>query len=147
MADHDKQLRIGFVGLGEIGAPMARRIVNAGWPLTIYARRTQPLEPFRDTNAVVAKSLRELGERSDVVAICVYDGSQVEEVTLRNGFLAGMRRGGIVLVHSTVPRETCLRLAEAAAPRGIDVLDAPISGGPDSAGAGTLSVMVGGDAS
>ncbi len=144
MADHSAPLRVGFVGLGEIGAPMARRIVGAGWPLAIYARREQTLAPFRDTPAIIAKSLPELGERSDVVAICVYDDRQIEEVALGDGILAGMRRGGIVVVHSTARRETCQRLAESAARRGIEVLDAPISGGPDGANAGTLAVMVGG---
>lgn len=145
VANDEKQLRIGFVGLGEIGAPIARRIASAGWPLTAYARRPQALELLKGSSATHASSLKELGERSDIVAICVYDDAQLLDVTLGDGILAGMRRGGIVIVHSTVSRETCRRLADAAAPLGIDVLDAPISGGPDRATAGTLSVMVGGN--
>jgi 3-hydroxyisobutyrate dehydrogenase len=86
-----------------------------------------------------------LGGRSDIVAICVHDDRQVLEVALGEGILAGMGHGGILIVHSTVSRATCLRLAEAALPLGVDVLDAPISGGPDRAASGTLSVMVGGN--
>lgn len=145
MTGTGKDLRIGFVGLGEIGAPMARRIMQAGWPLTVYARRPQVLEPFRNTTAVIARSLRELGERSDIVGICVFDDQQVEDVILGDGILSGMRRGGILLIHSTAHRDTCRKMAEAAAPLGVEVMDAPISGGPDGANAGTLGVMVGGD--
>ncbi len=145
MTGTGKGLRIGFVGLGEIGAPMARRIMQAGWPLTVYARRPQVLEPFRNTTAVIARSLRELGERSDIVGICVFDDQQVEDVILGDGILSGMRRGGILLIHSTAHRDTCRKMAEAAAPLGVEVMDAPISGGPDGANAGTLGVMVGGD--
>jgi 3-hydroxyisobutyrate dehydrogenase len=144
MASEDKRLRIGFVGLGEIGTPMARRIVGAGWPLTVFARRPQALQALSDTPALIAASLQELGQRSDVVAICVYDDQQVLDVALGDGILCGLRRGAIIVVHSTVRRETCQRLAEAAAPLGVEVLDAPVSGGPDRASAGTLSVMVGG---
>ena len=145
MTDVGKDLRVGFVGLGEIGVPMARRIMQAGWPLTVYARRPQVLEPFRNTTAVIARSLRELGERSDIVGICVFDDQQVEDVILGDGILSGMRRGGILLIHSTAHRDTCRKMAEAAAPLGVEVMDAPISGGPDGANAGTLGVMVGGD--
>lgn len=146
MAGIGRDLNIGFVGLGEIGVPMALRIMQAGWPLTVYARRPQALASFRNTPAVIAGSLRELGERSDIVGICVFDDRQVEDVILGEGILSGMRRGGILLIHSTAHRDTCRRMAEAAAPLGIAVLDAPISGGPDGARAGTLGVMVGGDA-
>ena len=146
MAGNGKDLNVGFVGLGEIGVPMALRIMQAGWPLTVYARRPQALASFRNTPAVIARSLRELGERCDIVGICVFDDQQVEDVILGDGILSGMRRGGILLIHSTAHRDTCRRMADAAAPLGIMVLDAPISGGPDGANAGTLGVMVGGDA-
>jgi 3-hydroxyisobutyrate dehydrogenase len=150
MSGNDKTLNVGFVGLGEIGAPMARRIMEAGWPLSIYARRPQALEPFRNSAAAVAPTLRDLGERSDIACICVFDDAQIEDVVLGaatgDGLLAGMRKGGTIVIHSTAQRETCRRIAEAAAGCGVTVLDAPISGGPDGAKAGTLAVMVGGDA-
>lgn len=143
-----KPLVIGFVGLGEIGAPMARRILDAGWPLVLYARRAEALKPFAGSAAVVVASLRELGEQSDMVAICVHDDAQVDEVVLGemngDGILSGLRAGGILVIHSTVNRDTCLRLADVAARKGIEVVDAPISGGPDGARAGTLVVMAGG---
>lgn len=139
---------IGFVGLGEIGAPMARRILDAGWPLVLYARRAETLKPFEGTAAIKVWTPRELGERADIVAVCVHDDAQVEEVVLGgpkgDGILSGLRPGGLVVIHSTVSRDTCLRLAAAAAPFGVEVVDAPISGGADGARAGTLVVMAGG---
>lgn len=136
---------VGFVGLGNIGGPMSRRIVDAGWPLTIYARRPEALEPFKDTPAVVVPSLRELGERSEIVGICVLDDASVEEVMLGDNILAGMKPGGVIMIHSTINPDTCRKLAEVASKRGVAVIDAPISGGADGAAAGTLGVMVGGD--
>lgn len=139
---------MGFVGLGEIGAPMARRILDAGWSLVLYARRAETLKPFEGTAAIKVSTPRELGERADIVAVCVHDDAQVEEVVLGgpkgDGILSGIRPGGLVVIHSTVSRDTCLQLAAAAAPRGVEVVDAPISGGPDGARAGTLVVMAGG---
>lgn len=150
MSGSGKTLNVGFVGLGEIGTPMARRIMEAGWPLSIYARRPQALESFKDSPAVVVPSLRALGERSDMACICVFDDAQIGDVVhggaTSDGLLAGMRQGSTIVIHSTAQRETCRRIAEAAAGYGIAVLDAPVSGGPDGAKAGTLAVMVGGDA-
>ncbi|MBM3346572.1 MAG: NAD(P)-dependent oxidoreductase [Betaproteobacteria bacterium] len=150
MSGNGKTLKVGFVGLGEIGAPMAQRIMQASWPLTIYARRPQALEPFRNTPAIAVPTLRALGERSDMVCVSVFDDAQIEAVVLGeaagDGLLAGMRNGSVIVIHSTAQRDTCRRVAAAAAGHGSAVLDAPVSGGPDGAKAGTLAVMVGGDA-
>src|SRR5437867_1103242 len=86
---------VGFVGLGNIGSPVARRIVDAGWPLVIFARRPKALEAFAGTPAIGVSSLRELGQRSDVVGVCVVDDAQVEQVVLGDNILAGMRPGGV----------------------------------------------------
>ncbi|MHB8669084.1 MAG: NAD(P)-dependent oxidoreductase [Acidimicrobiales bacterium] len=140
-------MRVGFVGLGSQGAPMAERIAAAGWPLTIYARRPQSLERFSDSPAVVAASLSELASRSDLVGVCVVDDAQVEQVLGgESGLLAGMSAGGIVAVHSTVHPDTCRRQAHLGASRGVSVVDAPVSGGAAAASAGRLSVLAGGPA-
>lgn len=139
------RMRVGFVGLGSQGGPMARRIVEAGFPTTVWARRTETTDAFADTTAVVASSLRELGEASDVLGVCVVTDDDVESVlTGAEGALAGMPPGGIVLIHSTVRPETCRRL-QAEHPH-LAVLDAPVSGGGHMAAARELLVMVGGDA-
>ena len=139
-------IRAGFIGLGSQGAPMARRIVDAGHPLTIWARRPETLEPFADTPAVVATTPAELASNCEVVGICVMADADVEDVVLRDdGVLAGLPTGGIIAIHSTVHPRTCRTIATAAAERGVKVLDAPVSGGAPAASEGHLLVMVGGD--
>lgn len=138
--------RVGFVGLGSQGGPMARRIAEEGFPLTLWARRPASVEPYADTGAAVAATPAELGAASDVVGICVVADADVEQVVLGDdGVLAGMAPGGVIAVHSTVHPDTCRRLAEAAAPREVAVVDAPVSGGGGAAAERRLLVMVGGD--
>jgi len=136
-------VRVGFVGLGSQGGPMARRIIDAGFDTTLWARRTETLEPFADTSASVASSLPDLGAASDILGVCVVDDAGVDEV-LRgaHGALESMRDGSVVIVHSTVHPTTCVRL-QADFPD-LRVLDAPVSGGGGKAQSGELLVMVGG---
>ncbi|MEV0248156.1 NAD(P)-dependent oxidoreductase [Nocardia sp. NPDC050712] len=139
-------MRVGFIGLGIQGGPMARRIAEAGHPTTLWARRAEALEPFRDTRAAVADSPADLAAASDLVCVCVVSDADVREILTRpDGILAGLRPGGVLAVHSTVHPDTCAELAETAAAQGVSLLDAPVSGGGPAAAAGTLLVMVGGD--
>lgn len=135
--------RVGFIGLGSQGGPMARRIADAGFPTTLWARRPETLEPFADSSATVAASPRDLGAAVDVLGVCVVDDTGVDEV-LRgpDGALDAMAPGSVVIVHSTVHPDTCLRL-QADFPE-LRVLDAPVSGGGHKAAEGELLVMVGG---
>ena len=138
--------RVGFIGLGSQGGPMARRIVEDGYPLTVWARRPQSLEPLADTAAAVVATPAELGAASDVVGVCVVADADVEDVLLRpEGVVAGMAPGGIVAIHSTVHPDTCRRLAERAAERDVAVVDAPVSGGGIAAAERRLLVMAGGE--
>ncbi|MGI5330177.1 NAD(P)-dependent oxidoreductase [Actinomadura nitritigenes] len=138
--------RVGFIGLGSQGGPMARRIIEAGHPTTLWARRAATLEPFAGTDASVAASPAELARASDLVCVCVVDDAGVEEVlTAEDGVLAGLGEGGLVAVHSTVHPDTCRRLAAEAAAKGVDLVDAPVSGGGPAAAAGRLLVMAGGE--
>jgi 3-hydroxyisobutyrate dehydrogenase-like beta-hydroxyacid dehydrogenase len=125
---------------------MARRIVEAGFPVTLWARRPASLSPFSDTAAKVVSSPAELAAVSDVVCVCVVSDADVEEVLTRpDGVLAGLGSGGVVVVHSTVHPDTCRRLAGSAAARGGALVDAPVSGGGPAAAAGRLLVMAAGD--
>lgn len=140
------QTRVGFIGLGSQGAPMARRIVDAGYPVTLWARRPATLEPFADTPAKVADSPADLAASSDLVCICVVSDADVEEVvTGERGVLAGLGTGGVIAVHSTVHPDTCRRLAGQAEAQGMRLIDAPVSGGGQAAAEGRLLVMAGGD--
>lgn len=136
-------MQLGFIGLGSQGAPMARRMIDAGYAVTLWARRAETLAPFADTSAVLASSVAELGSRVDHVGICVVDDAGVEEVCA--ALIPSMRPGSRIAIHSTVHPRTCVRLAEQAGARGISLIDAPVSGGGAGAAAGTLTVMVGGD--
>jgi 3-hydroxyisobutyrate dehydrogenase len=137
--------RVGFVGLGDIGEPMARRIIEAGFPVTLWARREASLAPFDGTAFRRAGTPAELGRDSDVVGVCVFGEDDVREVVLgEGGVVSGMAAGGVILVHSTVSVEFVVDLERQCAPHGVTVLDAPISGFRERAMSGRLTVMVGG---
>jgi 3-hydroxyisobutyrate dehydrogenase len=140
-------MRVGFIGLGSQGGPMARAIIDAGFETTLWARRPATLEPYAGTAAKIADTPSEVGMSSDLVGVCVVSDSDVEQVIYGDdGVLAGMARGGIIAVHSTVSPDTCRTLAEIAAKQGISVIDAPVSGGGPAVAERRLLAMVGGDA-
>ncbi len=140
-------MHVGFIGLGSQGGPMARRIVEGGYPMTLWARRPATLEPFADTPAKVAESPAELAATSDLVCLCVVGDADIDEITGgEHGLLSAMKPGSVIAVHSTVHPNTCRELANKAGAQGVSVIDAPVSGGGPAAAAGRLLVMVGGDA-
>lgn len=140
-------MRVGFIGLGDMGAPIASRIIDAGFPTALWARRDASLAPFGQMNFDRAGSPADLGRRSDVVGICVFSDSDVIEVVLgENGVLSTMPEGGVILIHSTVSVDTVRRIADAAVERVVAVLDAPVTGSRLRAIEGKLTIMVGGDA-
>jgi 3-hydroxyisobutyrate dehydrogenase-like beta-hydroxyacid dehydrogenase len=140
-------MHAGFIGLGDIGLPMAERIVASGLPTTVWARRPSSTTALVEKGASVAVSPAALGAACDVIGICVFDGAGVEEVMFGpDGVVAGMRAGGVVVVHSTVAPAQIAAIAEKAAAAGITVLDAPVSGGAPAAAEGELLVMLGGPA-
>lgn len=137
--------RCGFIGVGDQGGPMAQRMIESGLPVTIYARRAEVRAHFLQQGATaVVDSVAALAEQVDYVGICVVDDAAVDDVCRQ--LLPAMRPGGYVVIHSTVSPTLCARLAADAEARGLQLLDAPVSGGGQSAAAGTLSVMVGGSA-
>jgi 3-hydroxyisobutyrate dehydrogenase-like beta-hydroxyacid dehydrogenase len=123
---------------------MARRIVDAGYPLLLWARRTAALAAFHGTQAEPVRSLAELGARADHVGVCVVDDAGVREVI--DALVPHMRAGSRIAIHSTIHPDTCRTLADRAAQRHIALIDAPVSGGGPAAASGTLTVMIGGDA-
>ena len=140
-------MKVGFIGLGSQGGPMARRIIEGGYPTTLWARRPATLAPFADTSAKVAESPAELAAASDLVCLCVVGDADIDEITGgEHGLLAALKPGSVIAVHSTVHPNTCRELAKKAGSRGVSVIDAPVSGGGPAAAEGRLLVMVGGDA-
>jgi 3-hydroxyisobutyrate dehydrogenase len=138
-------MRVGFIGLGSQGAPMARRIAESGHTLALWARSESTLAPFANVVFNRALTPAELGTASEVVGVCVRGDADVEEVVLGpNGVLGGMVAGSVLVIHSTVHPDTCRRLGALAVERGVDVLDAPVSGGGQAARDRRLLVLVGG---
>ena len=137
-------LRVGFVGLGNIGKPMALRLAAADdIELTVFDVAPEPLAELERAGASVADSVAALGVRVDVVCVMVRDDAQVRDVL---GELLGVTGDAqTVVIHSTVAPTTAEELADTAARHGVSVLDAPVSGGPMGAADGTLAIMVGAD--
>lgn len=134
--------KVGFVGLGNLGQPMARALLRDGWQVTVLDRDPARAEPCRADGAQVAASPADLAA-CDVVAIAVPDDTAVRQVL--DGLFGALRRGAAVVVHSTVLPATAVELAAEAERRGLLWVDAPVSGGAERALDGDLTVMVGAD--
>ena len=137
--------RVGYIGLGIMGRPMALNLLKAGYPVAVYARRPEAMASLTEVGAVPCASPREVAEQADVIFTNVSDTPDVEEVVLGpNGIVHGARPGAVVVDHSTISPSATRRIAAALGERGVGMLDAPVSGGQQGAIDGTLSVMVGG---
>jgi len=139
--------RIGFIGLGNIGKPMAVNLLRAGYRMTVYDLRHEALDGLEDFGAVIVESARDIAMQSDVIAIAVVDDVQLEAVVLGpDGALAGAAPGTILLIHSTVSPGLCRDLAVQCERLAVRLVDAPVSGAESGALAGTLTLLVGGEA-
>jgi 2-hydroxy-3-oxopropionate reductase len=137
--------RVGFIGLGIMGRPMARNVLSKGFPLSVYNRSKAAVEELARQGAYPCQSAREVAERSEVILTCLPDSPDVEQVILGpQGVLEGAKPGSIIADMSTISPQVSIRLAGEAAKKGVQMLDAPVSGGDRGAIAGTLSIMVGG---
>lgn len=137
--------KIGFIGLGVMGRPMAKNLLAAGYPLTVWNRTGSRMEEPVSLGAKAAGSPKEVAESSDVVIIMVGDSPDVEEVALGpSGVIEGARPGLVVVDMSSISPIATRRIAEALAEKGVRMLDAPVSGGDVGARQATLSIMVGG---
>lgn len=134
--------RLGFAGIGIMGGGMAANLVAKGHPLTVWNRTRARAEAIK--GASVAESLQDLAANTDVIMICVSDSPDVIAV-VEDGLLPALRRGHLIVDHSTISPAVTRTLAEAVAAQGASWLDAPVSGGSEGAARGTLSTMVGGD--
>ena len=125
-------MRIGFVGLGNMGSQIARDLVSAGHRITLFDLDRAALEAFADSGARLAASVAEVAAASEIAGICVVDDEQVREVVSGAGGLleSGLEPGSIVMVHSTVHPSTIEELAEVASAAEIDLIDVCVSAGP-----------------
>jgi 2-hydroxy-3-oxopropionate reductase len=136
--------RVGFIGLGIMGMPMARNLMEAGYELTAHNRSPEKAEELGKEGATVAAIPREVAEKSDVVITMLPDSPQVREVVAgENGVLEGISEGALLIDMSTISPVVTEELAEAVKEKGASMLDAPVSGGDVGAIEATLSIMVG----
>jgi 3-hydroxyisobutyrate dehydrogenase len=141
------QTRVGFIGTGVMGQSMCRNIMTAGYSMTVYSRTKSKSQPLLDAGAAWSASPKAAAERSDVLFAIVGYPSDVREVFLGpNGALSGAKSGTVLVDMTTSEPSLAAEIADAAKPKGVAVLDAPVSGGDVGAKNGTLSIMAGGDA-
>jgi 3-hydroxyisobutyrate dehydrogenase-like beta-hydroxyacid dehydrogenase len=137
---------IGFIGLGNLGSRIARRLMTAGFPMTVFDRDFDKTKQLESLGATVAPDTRKLTDRVDVVLSCVPDKAAVESVYLGpNGVLRTARPGTVIIEMSTVGPETSQALSKAAHELGISVLDVPVSGSTAAAEAAALTLFGGGN--
>jgi 3-hydroxyisobutyrate dehydrogenase len=139
-----KDKKVGFIGLGSMGKPMATNILKAGFPLTVYDIREAPLAEMEKLGAKVAKSPKDVGRGSDTVIIMVLNYPQIKEAILPpDGVLGGMRKGATLIITSTISPLEVMEAEKIAKEYGVSVIDSPVSGGREGATKGSLTLMVG----
>lgn len=138
-------LKLGFIGLGAMGRPMALNLIKSGHAMTVYARRAEAAAPLLAAGAIAAESAAAVARASDVVFSLVTASADSEQVALGSlGIAEGARAGCVVIDMATISPLVTRNIAQALAARGIDHIDAPVSGGPAGAQAATLAIMAGG---
>ncbi len=139
------QPTVGFIGLGIMGKPMARNLLRAGFPIIVLNRSRRPVDELVAEGATAGTSPQDVASRSDVVITMLPDSPDVEAVVLgENGVVNGIKRGALYIDMSTIAPATARKVADAMTQRGVDPLDAPVSGGEKGAIDGALSIMIGG---
>ena len=139
-------MRIGFIGLGVMGARMAEKMLQAGYQVVVYNRTPEKMEPIVRLGAEAAVDIASLAEASDVICTCLSMPKDVLEVYVgEKGILANSQPQTICVDFTTVGMDTSLELSGKAQSKGMVYLDAPVSGGPEGVEQGTLTIMVGGD--
>jgi 2-hydroxy-3-oxopropionate reductase len=139
------QDRVGFIGLGVMGKPMASNLIAAGHELVVWSRTRADVDEVAGDGATAAASAREVAENADVTILMLPDSPQVREVLDGDdGLLAGVREGTLVVDMSTISPVVTREIATACGERGIGWVDAPVSGGDVGAREATLSIMAGG---
>lgn len=138
-------MKLGFIGLGVMGRPMALNLMKRGHQMGVYSRRAESAAPLVAAGARRYTTPAELAAASEAVFTMVTTSGDVEEVVLgEQGLIHGMPRGGVVIDMETIAPATARAVAERLAAKGVDMIDAPVSGGPAGAEQAALSIMAGG---
>jgi 3-hydroxyisobutyrate dehydrogenase-like beta-hydroxyacid dehydrogenase len=139
-----EKLKLGYIGLGNMGAPMAKRLVD--WPggVTVYDVRAEAMTPLAEAGAGLADSVSDVAD-ADLISVTVLNDEQVRDVV--GGLAAHAKPGTVVAIHSTISDTTAVELSQQLKERGIHIVDAPVSGGAGAAAKGELATMVGAERS
>ena len=137
---------LGFIGVGAMGGPMAMRLVDAGFPLTVFDVRREALQPFVDKGAVAAESPKAVADAVEAVMVCLPMPDVVREVAMGSDGLGAGERIRAYVDLSTTGAVTARAVAAGLSEKGVACLDCPVSGGVSGARAGTLSLMMSGSA-
>ncbi len=138
-------MKVAFIGLGTMGTEMAKNILNAGHELTVYNRTRSKEEPLAAAGAQRAESPAQAASNARIIVICVSDTPDVEAIVLgKSGVIESAPQGAVVVDMSTISPAATRRMAEKLSKKGVKMLDAPVSGGPEGARNATLAIMVGG---
>ncbi len=138
--------RIGFIGVGVMGKPMATNLMKAGYALTVFDLNPNPLKELQARGATIAHSSKEVGSQAQIVITMLPNSGDVEKVLLKeNGVIEGLKSNSIVVDMSTIDPSVSKSIAKTLAGKSMKMLDAPVSGGQKGAEDGTLTIMVGGD--
>ena len=138
---------VGFVGLGIMGRGMVQNLLDAGFPVRVWNRTTERMDPFVESGATAGSDPADVTAHAGIVITCVSDTPDVQEVILgARGVLAGAKAGSLVIDMSTISPSVTRKIAARLQEKGVHMLDAPISGGSEGAANGTLSIMIGGEA-
>jgi 3-hydroxyisobutyrate dehydrogenase-like beta-hydroxyacid dehydrogenase len=136
--------RVGFIGAGRMGGPMVARLVQSGHEVRALGRSPEKRTAIRELGADGAATLSDVADGADVVIVCVFTDEQVQHVCLESDLMAAMQPGSVLVLHTTGSPRTAEAIAARADRHFIDVVDAPVSGGPDDVAAGRVTLFVGG---
>jgi 3-hydroxyisobutyrate dehydrogenase-like beta-hydroxyacid dehydrogenase len=136
--------RVGFVGAGRMGRPMVRRLVESGHDVRALGRSDEKRRAVQELGAHAVSDLADVGEGAEVVVVCVFTDEQVQQVCVQGELLSAITPGAVLVIHTTGSPRTAETIAAHAEPRGVDVVDAPVSGGPHDIAAGQLTLFLGG---
>lgn len=138
-------MKVGYIGLGALGGPIARRIAVSDFPLSVFDVFPAAIDAIDVPGVAKGASAIDVASASDVLCICVRTDADVLDVVAGGALFAALGEGGLFIIHSTIAPELCQSLAAQAAPYGVSVLDCGVSGGSPAAAEGKLSIYVGGD--
>ncbi len=138
-------MKIGYIGLGALGGPIARRIAQSGFPLTVYDVFPAAIEANAGSGVARANSAIEVAEASEALCVCVRTDADVVDVVAGGKLFAALGKGGLFIIQSTIDPELCRSLAVQAAVYGVAVIDCGVSGGGPAVAEGKLSIYVGGE--